>query len=170
MNDNEKHMLDNQIEDIKDHEQKLLEKTFEFVKQIASIESQQTSIKEQQCQLKDDIQSLQKNITNEIRISVGGRISDISNLLIQQQEMQNKIINIQGRQGQQIDEIQTTLKEFTKIQEKVSNLEIRVDALEETQRGEQEIQKEKIRGRWAAAGAIAAAIASIIVAILTKIL
>ena len=47
---------------------------------------------------------LHDSLTDEIRTSVGARIQDIVDLQIQQQDVQNKIVNIQGRQGEQIDE------------------------------------------------------------------
>lgn len=134
-------------EEMAQHQQKLLAQNMSFIDKVARMEVQQQTMKEQQDRIEKHVESLQKNLTEEIRSSVGGRISDISTLLIQQQDAQNKIIDIQGRQGQQIEQIQTTLEEFTKIQKSVDNHENRIKILEAAVSRLDEVDKTRIQSR-----------------------
>ena len=119
----------------------------ELVEKVARIEVQQTAIKEQQDRIERHVETLHSSLTDEIRSSVGGRISDISTLLIQQQDAQNKIIDIQGRQGQQIEQIEKTLREFTHIQSVSSDHEIRIKNLEKRMCKIDEVEKTHIQSR-----------------------
>jgi chromosome segregation ATPase len=134
-------------EEVAQQQQKLFEQNMSFIDKVARIEVQQQTMKEQQDRIEKHVESLQKNLTDEIRASVGGRITDINTLLIQQQDTQNKIIDIQSRQGQQIEQIQSTLQEFTKIQRLVDDHEIRIKNLEKRMTAIAELDKARVQSR-----------------------
>ena len=84
--------------------------------------------------------------------------------------MQNDIIKIQGKQGEQIEQIQEAINEFTAVREKMSNHEARITNLEKNQQSDLELRKEKTKGAWTVAGAIVAAVSAVITAIIAAVL
>ena len=126
--------------------------------------------------MKSDIVTLYKKIDQNnadlkdyIHESVGG----LSAIVTQQQEqinslrtMQNEIIKIQQKQGLQIDSMQKTLDHMAAIETRIANHDARIAALEEYSRSENEIEKERVKGRWALVGSIIAFAASVVVAII----
>lgn len=141
-------MLQTRInEETSQQQHKLWEQNMSFTDRVARMEVQQCMMKEQQDRIEQHVEALQHNLTEEIRASVGGRITDINTLLVQQQDAQNKIIDIQGRQGQQIEQIQTTLQEFTKIQGSVSDHETRIKNLEKKMAALDALEQTRIQSR-----------------------
>lgn len=152
-----------QIQDIKRHEGKLMEKTLEFTEKLARIQTQQEHLEEH-------IINLQDNISKEIKTSVTARMDGIQEIVSNQQSAQNEILKIQGKQGEQINSIQKTLEEFTEIRKQVTDHENRIKDLEFSRRSERELQKEKIKGRWTTIAAVVAGIASIIAALIAGLI
>ena len=152
--------MEEQIKDIKMHESKLMEKTMEFDRKLSAIEEHQ---KNQDTTLN----SIKKDIIDTIHASVSNRISDMQAIVIKQQETQSEILKIQGKQGEQIDSIQATLQKFSEISKKVESHESRLVALENNQRNELEIRKERIKGWWAVAAGLVSGLVSIITVLIT---
>lgn len=123
------------------------QQNLELVEKVARIEVQQVAMKEQQDRIERHVETLHASLTEEIRSSVGGRISDISTLLIQQQDAQNRIIDIQGRQGQQIEQIEQTLREFTHMQNVSNDHETRIKNLEKRVSKIDEMEKTRMQSR-----------------------
>lgn len=139
--------LHEEVGQVQQHQQQLLQQNLGFIDKVARIEVQQDIMKQQQDRIEGHLESLHRYIGEEIRSSVGGRINDINTLLVQQQDAQNKIIEIQGRQGQQIEQIQNTLQEFTKIQNSLSDHEIRIKNLEKRVAKMDEMDKARLQSR-----------------------
>ena len=95
---------------------------------------------------------------------------DFNDFATEQRRIQDSLLQIQGKQSQQIDSIQKTLEEFTDIRKQVTQHESRIKSLEEQVRSEKEIQKENTKGRWATIAAMVAAIGSIIATLVTTLL
>ena len=181
-------ILHSEVEAIKKHAQQLVQQNTGFVEKIAKIEVQQETIKEKQKEASKRIDSLQDDLVKEIRTSVGeirtsisDRITDINKVLINQQDTQARLIEIQGRQGVQIDEIRKTLEEFTKVQAtthahetKITELETRIKTLEkkvtEYEDTEAATKNSRVQGKWATVAAITSAVVSGILAIIGTIL
>ena len=177
--------MEQQLADIKNHEQKLMEKTLEFSGRLSRIEAQVEKNNEkldvQVEQLTDKIKTrleqsdsklkmFQDTIVDELHTSVSSRFEESNKLIRNQQLAINEIIKLQGTQGEQINSINNTLKEFTNIKQDMQDHEYRLKHLESLMRDEVELRKEKIKGRWTAIGAAIAAIASVICAILAAVL
>lgn len=178
MNNNHINSIDtHQINRVESHQQKLLEQNLTFIEKVAKIEAQQESTKEYLDRIEKQMGGLHSTLTDEIRTSIGGRIQDIVDLQIQQQDVQNKIVGIQGRQGEQIDEIRKTLEEFTKIQGVVSTHETRIVTLETKVTSINnklakldEVDKTRTQGKWALITAIASGFIGIIGSLLALLL
>lgn len=177
--------MEQQLVDIKNHEQKLMEKTLEFSGRLSRIEAQVEKNNEkldvQVEQLTDKIKTrleqsdsklkmFQDTIVDELHTSVSSRFEESNKLIRNQQLAINEIIKLQGTQGEQINSINSTLKEFTNIKQDMQDHEYRLKHLESLMKDEVELRKEKIKGRWTAIGAAIAAIASVICAILAAVL
>lgn len=151
-----------EVDQVQEHQQKLLQQNLSFIDKVARIEVQQEATKEQLNKLECQVSNLQTSLTEEIRTSVGGRMNDISNLLVQQQETQTKIVEVQARQGEQIEEIRRTLEEFTKIQTVVSVHETRLNALEQQISRLDDVDKTRVQGKWALITAVAGGLLGIL--------
>lgn len=136
-----------EVDQMQEHQQKLLQQNLDFIGKVARIETQQEATKEHLERIEKQMSGLHNSLTDEIRTSVGARIQDIVDLQIQQQDVQNKIVNIQGRQGEQIDEIRKTLDEFTKIQTVVSTHETRLNSIEQKIAKLDEVDKVRTQGK-----------------------
>ena len=136
-----------EVDQIQEHQQKLLQQNLDFIGKVARIETQQEATKEHLTRIETQMAGLHTALTEEIRTSIGGRIQDIVDLQIQQQDVQNKIVSIQSRQGEQIDEIRKTLEEFTKIQGVVTTHETRISNLEKKIEKLDEVDKTRIQGK-----------------------
>lgn len=126
--------------------------------------------------MKNDIVTLYKKIDvyNEslkdyLRESVG----DLSAIIDKQQKqiddlqrMQQEIIFIQKQQGSQINGIQKTVEHTAALETRLANHDTRIAALEEYSKSEMEIEKERVKGRWALVGSLLAFAASVAVAII----
>lgn len=126
--------------------------------------------------MKNDIVTLYKKIDvyNEslkdyLRESVG----DLSTIINKQQKqiddlqrMQQEIIFIQKQQGSQINGIQKTVEHMAALETRLANHDTRIAALEEYSKSEMEIEKERVKGRWALVGSLLAFAASVAVAII----
>lgn len=163
MDNNTNHLISaREVDQVQEHQQKLLQQNLSFIDKVARIEVQQEATKEQLNKLENQVSNLQTSLTEEIRTSVGGRMNDISNLLVQQQETQTKIVEVQARQGEQIEEIRRTLEEFTKIQTVVSVHETRLNALEQQISRLDDVDKTRIQGKWALVTAVAGGLLGIL--------
>jgi hypothetical protein len=141
---NHNHSMDiYQVEKVEKHQQKLLEQNLTFIEKVAKIETQQTTNTEQLVKLEQQMGSMKDTLIEEIHASVGS----FTQLLVQQQDAQNKIIAIQSRQGEQIDEIRKTLDEFTKIQDVVTDHTFRIANLEKQMAKIDELDRAKVTGR-----------------------
>lgn len=167
MDNNEHPINSREVDQVQQHQQKLLQQNLSFIDKVARIETQQETTKEQLIKLENQVSNLQISLTEEIRSSVGGRMNDISNLLVQQQDTQTKIVEVQARQGEQIEEIRRTLEEFTKIQTIVNVHEARISALEQQISKLDEVDKTRVQGKWALITAVAGGILGIISGLLT---
>lgn len=126
--------------------------------------------------MKNDIVTLYKKIDvyNEslkdyLRESVG----NLSAIVDKQQKqieglqrMQQEIIFIQKQQGSQISSIQKTVEHMAALETRLANHDTRIAALEEHSKSEMEIEKERVKGRWALVGSLLAFAASVAVAII----
>ena len=126
--------------------------------------------------MKNDIVTLYKKIDvyNEslkdyLRESVG----NLSAIVYKQQKqieglqrMQQEIIFIQKQQGLQISGIQKTVEHMAALETRLANHDTRIAALEEHSKSEMEIEKERVKGRWALVGSLLAFAASVAVAII----
>ena len=126
--------------------------------------------------MKNDIVTLYKKIDvyNEslkdyLRESVG----NLSAIVDKQQKqieglqrMQQEIIFIQKQQGSQISGIQKTIEHMAALETRLANHDTRIAALEEHSKSEMEIEKERVKGRWALVGSLLAFAASVAVAII----
>lgn len=175
--------MEQQINDIKQHESKLMEKTFEFTSKLAGIEEGMHRLHEHvltsesqtaervnalETRLNSRIDTMEHNLFSAISSHVETRAQTQDVHSDGQQKTINKILEVQGRQSEQLDRIQNTLEKFTKIEEEVKLHNVRLKNLEEQQRSEQEIKKEQVKGRWAFIGSIIAAVSAIAVAIITS--
>ena len=171
--------MEQQIADIKAHEQKLMEKTMQFIADLAAI-------KEHQTHTDTKIDTVQKSILDELHHTVNGRIESTLNLIEGQQKAINRMLEIQGKQGEQIESIKQTLEEFTKIQtmvdkhdERISQLEKkvavfdehgkRIELLEQDHQDSIDLRKERVKGRWSMIAGVISAIAAITCAIIAAI-
>lgn len=159
-----------EVDQMQEHQQKLLQQNLDFIGKVARIETQQEATKEHLQRIEKQMSGLHDSLTDEIRTSVGARIQDIVDLQIQQQDVQNKIVNIQGRQGEQIDEIRKTLDEFTKIQTVVSTHETRLNSIEQKIAKLDEVDKVRIQGKWALFTALTTGVIGLVGTILALVL
>ena len=155
-----------QVQKVENHQQKLLEQNLTFIEKVAKIETQQEATKEQLTRLESQMGSMQTTVIDEIHLSVGS----FSQLLVQQQEVQNEIVKIQSRQGEQIDEIRRTLNEFTKIQTTVNEHGSRIVALEKKMAKLDDVDKTRTQGKWALVTALATGFISIVGTLLAFLL
>lgn len=169
--------MQNQIKDIKEHEKKLLGKTMEFTDRLARIEENQQYIENQQELTNQHLDNMHSDFIVEMHKAIDGRMNDTNHMFDRQQATLETITQIQSRQTQQIEEIQKTLKHFTKIEDKVNYLEAktfqheeRLKFLEDDQKNKKELQKEKTKARGAVIAAIVAAISAIISTLITAIM
>lgn len=151
-----------EVDQMQEHQQRLLQQNLDFIGKVARIETQQEATREHLNRIEAQMAGLHTTLTEEIRTSIGGRIQDIVDLQIQQQNVQNKLVEIQGRQGEQIDEIRRTLEEFTKIQGVVSAHETRLSALEQKVAKIDEVDKVKTQGKWALITAVCTGVIGLI--------
>lgn len=177
--------MEQQLADIRAHEQKLMEKTLEFSGRLSRIEAQveknnekldvqieqvTEKLQNRLTQSDEKLKLFQDTIVDELHTSVSSRFEENNKLIRNQQVAMNEIIKIQGRQEEQINSINNTLKEFTNIKQDMQNHEYRIKHLESLMKDEVELRKEKIKGRWTAIGAAIAAVASVVCAILAAVL
>lgn len=137
-------------------------KLFDFTKSIA--------------EMKNDIVTLYKKIdvyNESLKDYLHESVGNLSAIVDKQQKqiddfqrMQQEIIFIQKQQGSQINGIQKTVEHITALETRLTNHDIRIAALEEYSKSEMEIEKERVKGRWALVGSILAFAASVAVAII----
>lgn len=137
-------------------------KLFDFTKSIA--------------EMKNDIVTLYKKIdvyNESLKDYLHESVGNLSAIVDKQQKqiddlqrMQQEIIFIQKQQGSQINSIQKTVEHMTALETRLTNHDIRIAALEEYSKSEMEIEKERVKGRWALVGSILAFAASVAVAII----
>lgn len=140
------------------------------------IENKLFDFTENIAEMKNNIVTLYKKIDvyNEslkeyLRESVG----NLSTIVDKQQKqiedlqrMQQEIIFIQKQQGSQINGIQKTVEHMAALETRLANHDTRIAALEEYSKSEMEIEKERVKGRWALVGSLLAFAASVAVAII----
>ena len=80
--------------------------------------------------------------------------------------MQQEIIFIQKQQGTQINSVQKTVDHMAALETRLANHETRIAALEEHSKSAMDIEKERVKGRWALLGSLLAFAASVAVAII----
>lgn len=126
--------------------------------------------------MKNDIVTLYKKIEvyNEtLKESFQKSLGNLSAIVDKQQQqinelqrMQQEIIFIQKQQGSQINSIQKTVEHMAALETRLTNHDTRIAALEEHSKSEMEIEKERVKGRWALVGSLLAFAASVAVAII----
>lgn len=166
-----------QIHRVESYQDKLMAQNIAFTEKVARIEAQQEATREYLSRIEQQMGGLHNTLTEEIRTSIGGRIQDIVDLQMQQQDVQNKIVGIQGRQGEQIDEIRKTLEEFTKIQgvisiheTKLATLEAKINAIDRKITKLDDVDKTRTQGKWALITAIASGLVGIVGSLLALLL
>lgn len=137
-------------------------KLFEFTENIAG--------------MKNDIVTLYKKIDSyneSLKAYIHESVGNLSAIVDKQQKqiddlqhMQQEIIFIQKQQGAQINSIQKTVEHMAAMETRLANHDARIAALEEHSKSETEIEKERVKGRWALVGSILAFAASVAVAII----
>ena len=155
--------MEEQLQEMKEHEVKLLNKTMEFDKKLVEID-----IKLQHQD--ENLARVEKSIIEEIHTTVTERMQSMQNIVLEQQKTQREMIRIQGKQGEQIDGIQKTLEQFTKIEEQVNQHEVRLKTLELNQHNEAELKKERIKGRIAIITASISAVLGLVGTIIAIVL
>ncbi len=126
--------------------------------------------------MKNDIVTLYKKIdvySESLRDYLHESVSSLSAIVDKQQKqiddlqhMQQEIIFIQKQQGTQISSIQKTVDHMAALETRLTNHETRIAALEEHSKSEMDIEKERVKGRWALVGSLLAFAASVAVAII----
>ena len=123
---------------------------------------------------------MQENYNREFK-EVHNNITEILRYLKdQEQKFQatiDKLTDIQQNQGytlqnqqRDINDIQLTLKKFTEIQKKVDSNAEKIAELENRQKSELELNKEKIKGRWVAIAAFITSGLALLATIITKLI
>ena len=123
---------------------------------------------------------MQENYNREFK-EVHNNIPEILRYLKdQEQKFQatiDKLTDIQQNQGytlqnqqRDINDIQLTLKKFTEIQKKVDSNAEKIAELENRQKSELELNKEKIKGRWVAIAAFITSGLALLATIITKLI
>lgn len=166
--------INEEIGQIKKHESQLLQQNMDFLVKLTKLETTQDYIREQvkenQKEFTKQMQAVKDFISFEIQNSVGVRVHDLSLLVQQQQETQNKIVEIQARQGEQIDEINRTLKEFSNMELKMIDHENRIKSVEQQVSRIDQVDKVRVQGKWSLITAIAAGVLATISGILLAII
>ena len=126
--------------------------------------------------MKNDIVTLYRKIdvySESLREYFHESVSNLSAIVDKQQKqiddlqhMQQEIIFIQKQQGTQISSIQKTVDHMAALETRLTNHETRIAALEEYSKSERDIEKERVKGRWALVGSLLAFAASVAVAII----
>lgn len=154
-------------------EEHLIEKQNKFDVKLAHFEERQKHSEEWQKHAEQLITDVRTDVVKEIHNNVDGRMQDITNIVRGQQTTLDKIIEIQGRQSQQIETINNTLDHFTKIEERVMNIEkkqeiisARIEHLEEESFNQQDLAKERTKGRWSMACSLIAMISAVACALI----
>jgi chromosome segregation ATPase len=151
-------------EDTSDKIYKINEKQTDLVERLARIE-------ENEKQLNTRMEDLKESLSEEIQqTGVSKRVDDIMMLVKNQQQTEAKIIELQGKQGEQINDINKTLIQLEGIEKTIDRLDGRLTQLESKSKTAAEYRKEQIHGRWAVAAAIVAALSSIICSIIATVL
>ena len=172
--------MESKIRDIQQHESKLLEKAMAVDVTLARLEEKQNAMNEKvnvnQQNTEALIANMERSIVNAMQVNIDGRIGDMANIVARQQETLNTIIQVQGSQNQQIESIQKTLEQFTKIEDRVEKIEkaqfdikTRVSHLEETYHTMSELNKERVKGKWGTVSSIIAAASAIVCAIVATL-
>ncbi len=123
---------------------------------------------------------MQESYNREFK-QVHNNIAEIlKSLKDQEQKFQttiDKLTDIQQHQGytlqnqqRDINDIQVTLKKFTEIQKKVDSNTEKIVELENRQKSELELNKEKIKGRWVAIAAFITSGLALLATIITKLI
>ena len=123
---------------------------------------------------------MQESYNREFK-QVHNNIAEIlRSLKDQEQKFQatiDKLTDIQQNQGytlqnqqRDINDIQLTLKKFTEIQKKVDSNTEKIAELENRQKSELELNKEKIKGRWVAIAAFITSGLALLATIITKLI
>ena len=123
---------------------------------------------------------MQENYNREFKEVHNNIVEILKFLKDQEQKFQatiDKITDIQQNQGytlqnqqHDINDIQLTLKKFTEIQKKVDSNAEKIAKLENRQKSELELNKEKIKGRWVAIAAFITSGLALLATIITKLI
>lgn len=166
--------INEEIGQIKKHESQLLQQNMDFLVKLTKLETTQDyirdQVKENQKEFTKQMQAVKDFISFEIQNSVGMRVHDLSLLVQQQQETQNKIVEIQARQGEQIDEINRTLQQFSNMELKMIDHENRIKSVEQQISRIDQVDKVRVQGKWSLITAIAAGVLATISGILLAII
>ncbi len=140
------------------------------------IENKLFDFTENIAEMKNDIVTLYKKIDSHnesLKAYIHESVGNLSAIVDKQQKqiddlqyMQQEIIFIQKQQGAQINSIQKTVEHMAAMETRLANHDARIAALEEHSKSETEIEKERVKGRWALVGSILAFAASVAVAII----
>ena len=71
-----------EVDQMQEHQQKLLQQNLDFIGKVARIETQQEATKEHLERIERQMSGLHDSLTDEIRTSVAARIQDIVDLQI----------------------------------------------------------------------------------------
>ena len=167
--------LQQSIDKVQMHGDKLLEQNMEFMKQIASLETQQKAFEgrldRQQQNIEQQINKVEKNLTNELHNIVGEQINVLVSTSAAHQDTLVRLTTIQENQQKQIDNMQTQIDEFAALRHDLTSLSGRLSAAESKiaslensakaqKQNQADINKTHVQGRWALITAIATGIIS----------
>jgi alpha-ketoglutarate-dependent taurine dioxygenase len=128
-------------EDTSDKIYKINERQTDLVERLARIE-------ENEKQLNTRMEDLKESLSEEIQqTGVSKRVDDIMMLVKNQQQTEAKIIELQGKQGEQINDINKTLIQLEGIEKTIDRLDGRLTQLESKSKTTAEYRKEQIHGR-----------------------
>jgi alpha-ketoglutarate-dependent taurine dioxygenase len=128
-------------EDTSDKIYKINERQTDLVERLARIE-------ENEKQLNTRMEDLKESLSEEIQqTGVSKRVDDIMMLVKNQQQTEAKIIELQGKQGEQINDINKTLIQLEGIEKTIDRLDGRLTQLESKSKTAAEYRKEQIHGR-----------------------
>lgn len=169
--------MEKQLEDIKNHESKMMQKIFEFTADIAEIKASQRNLEalsqERQLVFTQSLGNLEKKLLEAIDNRSGNfeaRFIDLNKMVRQHDDILDRVVRIQEKQEIQLTSIQQSLSNLQNIQNVIAKQEAKIEALEKNARTDSEIKKEKIKGWASIIGTTVAGILSVIGIILAALL
>lgn len=178
-------VLQQSINKVQMHGDKLLQQNMEFMKQIASLETQQKAFEgrldRQQQNIEQQLDRVENNLTNELHNIVGEQINALVSTSTAHQDTLVRLTTIQENQQKQIDAMQTQINELAILRHDITELTGRVSAAEEKvasleqsvmaqAQNQADVNKTRIQGRWALITAIATGIIALASTFITALI